>query len=267
MSYRGRDPVQHHGNRDRWPHERHDLLCGSSIRQTPTKIELADSLADALAGTALDLTSAGTGVQTLLPRKVQLAASPGGNALNLDPSTADAGSTHRFVSPDPLAQQQIEYIPVGLDSNNDFKITTADAHITAVTPTTYVTDYNTLVLAEDDSKAFNIVGGVISSKNIGFGVSVAVDDITRNTQAWIGNDQNLGVGTLGTTINAGGNVQLVAKNAGIIATLALAAAIARIKLRLRPSPRGCEGSARMSANDGRGWPRRLRIQPAWVWRG
>ena len=100
------------------------------------------------------------------------------------------------------------------------------------------------VNAVDDSRIIEIIGGVSVSKNVGIGFSVGNNDITRNTQAVIGNLAdtesqaivNRAVGNtdadviletdIGNLITSQGDIGVNAANEGYILSLALAGAAA-----------------------------------------
>ena len=160
--------------------------------------------------------------------EIQLAATEAdaenGVFLNLDPLIASDDSVHRFLKPE--AEWLVEQKPLGLDTNHDGELTTDDAGIIDVTSLAYATNLSLLVMATDESRVYNIVGGVVMSQNTGFGVSVAVNLIDRDTQAFVGRafDDESSAGA-GTTLDSGGRIRVTAANAGNQFALTLAAAV------------------------------------------
>ncbi|MBC2721360.1 MAG: hypothetical protein HGJ97_01595, partial [Desulfosporosinus sp.] len=95
------------------------------------------------------------------------------------------------------------------------------------------TETSLLVRANDSSNIINLSGGVAVSKSMGIGASVAINDITRNTQAVIGDLlENLdGVKPINPdlTIDTDSPIVLEAVNGGYIASFALAGAVSKEK--------------------------------------
>lgn len=116
-----------------------------------------------------------------------------------------------------------EDMPLGLDSNGDGILNTDDEHITGIGDGFYTTDLTLLVYAEDESKIYNISGGITASKNVGIGASVSINEITRNTEAVIGNREDAADGA--GSLSAGGAAALAAVNKGRIGSYSLAAAV------------------------------------------
>ncbi len=81
------------------------------------------------------------------------------------------------------------------------------------------------ISATDDMTKIGITGGVVAGENKGVGVSVSVNVINRNTQAFVGNDLLQNAGQAGTNITAGGAITLTAKSTGALWTAAVAAAV------------------------------------------
>ena len=96
--------------------------------------------------------------------------------------------------------------------------------------------------ATDDTRIYNIAGGVVAAQGIGVGAAVAINDITRDTRALVGNrnlpdavDHGLeagdadpsdkpGVGT--RTIDTDGKLKVAARNTGVIVAPSLSASVA-----------------------------------------
>lgn len=118
---------------------------------------------------------------------------------------------------------EFEDVPVALDSNDDGILNTDDDHITGENGQYYTTDLNQFVYAEDESKIYNISGGITASKNVGIGASVSINEITRNTEALVGNREEEADGS--GSLTAGGTAALAAVNKGWIGSYSLAAAV------------------------------------------
>ena len=101
----------------------------------------------------------------------------------------------------------------------------------------YSTPKTTSVLrihAKDSSFIINLTGGIATSSSIGIGASIAIDEITRDTRAFIGNELLSATsdgkpGEAEFTVIANGPVTIEAKNDGFIFSLALAAAVVKEK--------------------------------------
>jgi len=88
--------------------------------------------------------------------------------------------------------------------------------------------------AKDTSFIINLTGGIATSNSIGIGASIAIDEITRDTRAFIGNELLSATsdgkpGEAEFTVIANGPVTIEAKNDGFIFSLALAAAVVKEK--------------------------------------
>jgi hypothetical protein len=82
------------------------------------------------------------------------------------------------------------------------------------------------VKAKDDAFSANAAGGIAKGANVGAGVSIALSDFDRRTQAIIGNDTYESGQAVGTgTVTSGGAMLLDAQSDGTIVSVALAAAI------------------------------------------
>lgn len=83
-------------------------------------------------------------------------------------------------------------------------------------------DGNVLVVANDDSYLITVAGSMMSSEKIGVAGSVALNDVQRNTQAFIGR----GITTTaplaaGGFVNAGGKIDVLATNDGFMGVFAV----------------------------------------------
>ena len=81
------------------------------------------------------------------------------------------------------------------------------------------------ISATDDLTRIGITGGVVAGANTGVGVSVSVNVINRNTQAFIGTELDQDAGEGGTDITAAGPITLAAKSTGALWTASVAAAV------------------------------------------
>ena len=83
---------------------------------------------------------------------------------------------------------------------------------------------NVNLRATDELKQWNASGGVTLGQNVGIGGAASVNEITRNTQAIIGQEAEL---TTGNKLQiSGGNLNLSATNSGAIVAISLAGAVA-----------------------------------------
>ncbi len=81
------------------------------------------------------------------------------------------------------------------------------------------------IRASDDLTRIGITGGVVAGANTGVGVSVSVNVINRNTQAFIGAAFGQAAGEGGTDITAAGPITLKASSTGALWTASVAAAV------------------------------------------
>ncbi len=84
----------------------------------------------------------------------------------------------------------------------------------------------TTVTAQDDSYLVTLTGALASSERIGIGGSVAWNDISRNTEAVVGNLDDGNPASATQTLTLGGNTLIGARNDGFIFAGAIAGAIA-----------------------------------------
>jgi hypothetical protein len=104
------------------------------------------------------------------------------------------------------------------------------------------TGKNVQVAAQDDAFYLTVDGGVVRGANVGIGFSVGINEITRNTQAVLGNQ--VGQTAAGGTVNAGGDVAVEANSKGLMLAASLAAAI--------PGGDGVDPSQKQQAPNGQG---------------
>jgi hypothetical protein len=82
------------------------------------------------------------------------------------------------------------------------------------------------ITAVNDADFWNVTGGIAKSEAVGLGASVAVNDITRKTQAFVGNVEGSSTTQATTeTINAAGDINIRANNDGNLITASLAGSI------------------------------------------
>ena len=83
---------------------------------------------------------------------------------------------------------------------------------------------STIVQAHDNLDLINFAGGITTGGNLGFGATVAYDEVQRDTEAYIGDPStSAGNGSV-ATLTSGGNVIVDAKNNGNVDPISLAAA-------------------------------------------
>ncbi len=85
-----------------------------------------------------------------------------------------------------------------------------------------------LISAKDNMDMFNIAGGVAKTQNVGIGTSVSISDITRNTQAFIGDVYNSSKPSARTKtgyFKSDKNIEISADNGGDIYAYSLAGVI------------------------------------------
>jgi len=112
--------------------------------------------------------------------------------------------------------------PWFLDSSENASIDNSDDHVSIANNGDYTTDDSLLIAAEDDSNIYNITGGIAGGVNAGFGASLSLNDISRNTQAFIADADNSG-GASGA-VTTDGNTLIAAHNLGDIYSYSLAGA-------------------------------------------
>ncbi|NOY98118.1 MAG: hypothetical protein GXP40_02800 [Chloroflexi bacterium] len=112
------------------------------------------------------------------------------------------------------------------------KVATIEAVPTAPTSSTEYRILNAasaalLVDASDRTDVATLAGGVAVSKNIGIGATLSIQNLTRDTQAIIGNRVNDANETDAATgsITVGGDMQVSAENTGFLGGFSLAAAV------------------------------------------
>ncbi|KUG05437.1 hypothetical protein ASZ90_017119 [hydrocarbon metagenome] len=95
------------------------------------------------------------------------------------------------------------------------------------------TNSSLLVRANDDSFVVTISGGVAMAKSVGIGASIAINEIVRDTEAYIGNPlEDLlseGKPVSAFTVSSDGPILVEAANGGYIGSFALAAAVVKEK--------------------------------------
>ena len=99
-----------------------------------------------------------------------------------------------------------------------------------------MTNRSLWVIAEDNSDVYNIVGVVSVGNEDTVGISIVVNTIDRDTQAYVGQASDQAAGTAATTLTSGGRVEVNAKNAAKDFALSLAGAVASKKEVSTPKP-------------------------------
>ncbi|MCX7141505.1 MAG: hypothetical protein NT123_10530, partial [Proteobacteria bacterium] len=82
---------------------------------------------------------------------------------------------------------------------------------------------------EDNSDVYNIVGVLSTGSQTTVGISIVVNAIDRDTQAYVGQASDQAAGTAATTLTSGGRVEVNAKNAAKDFALSLAGSLASKK--------------------------------------
>ena len=138
-------------------------------------------------------------VDVLDASRVQLSTTENGSPIVINPPAGSStfhelrfseGNALLFKSQGDLSEKR-ENIPQSLDSNNDGKVDASDVNIVKVENGFYYTNLNQFISAEDDSQIYNVGGGFVKGESVGIGASVAINEITRDTQAIVGNQQAL----------------------------------------------------------------------------
>ncbi|TWU31778.1 dockerin type I domain-containing protein [Novipirellula artificiosorum] len=181
--------------------------------QDPYKIRLAVSPTDATAGTAIEL-QPGEGMAGL-HRLLFDCLSVDANTDIFDLAIAQAGgkaSSFAVAGAFAIAVQ-----------NNKTKAHIDSGAIVDADGTIHVS-------ALDDLTRVGVTGGVVAGANVGVGVSVSVNDLTRITQAYIGTefdpDSPLDTSAdTGTTVTAAGAISVDALATGALWTASVAAAV------------------------------------------
>ena len=140
--------------------------------------------------------------------------------------TTDGGATYtkKILDYDGLTQiANIETLPVNVTSSTNYRILNND-------------NASLLVNAEDRTDIVTLAGGVAVSKNIGIGATISTHNLTRDTQAIIGNRVNETSETDAATgsINSSGVVEVKARNRGFLMGAALAAAVKKKSTTIEP---------------------------------
>ncbi|MCU0962995.1 MAG: hypothetical protein MUF48_23115, partial [Pirellulaceae bacterium] len=100
---------------------------------------------------------------------------------------------------------------------------TTKAHIDAGAVVT--SDGSVSVSATDDLTRIGIAGGIVVGANTGVGVSVSVNVVNRNTQAYIGAELGTAAEPSGTDVTAAGPITVRADSTGALWTASVAAAV------------------------------------------
>ena len=81
------------------------------------------------------------------------------------------------------------------------------------------------VSASDDLVGITLTGGVMIGESVGFGVSIGVNVVSRDTEAYIGNAIGQGPGSAGTVVRADGPINITTQADTAFWTASLAAAV------------------------------------------
>ena len=118
-------------------------------------------------------------------------------------------------------------------------VTVGSAHVVYADPSTAITTPNpftkagpvpadsgasVLVKAEDNTYLVTMAGAVSLGQKVGIGASVAYNNVSRQTEAVIGNPSTVTIGPGAGSVHSGGSVQIDASNGGFIGDFAVAGA-------------------------------------------
>lgn len=112
-----------------------------------------------------------------------------------------------------------------------------------------------LISAKDNMDMFNIAGGVVKTQNVGIGTSVSISDITRNTQAFIGDIYDASQPTARTEngyFKSDKNIEISAENSGDIYAYSLAGVLQNDKKEASPEEGAAAASGGSEAAGGGG---------------
>ena len=87
------------------------------------------------------------------------------------------------------------------------------------------TGMSTVVEADDKSLVATVAGGLAEGQKVGIGASFAVNDVNRQTEAYIGNRYDVSSGPTYGSFHSTGPIKIDANNTGYIGTFAIAGAI------------------------------------------
>ncbi len=82
------------------------------------------------------------------------------------------------------------------------------------------------VNAEDKTRLVTVAGSIALGQQTGIGASIAVNDVNRDTEAYIGNDYNTASGPTYGSFDSTGPIAIDAKNSGYFGTFSIAGAVA-----------------------------------------
>jgi len=211
-----------------------------------SQVLFADTVEDSLAGNASQTVFA-TG--TLIPKRgVRLAASKADaenyNAINLVAAALppvppraiggiripqeESGSDH-LRKPDYLNDANVEFYPLALDSDGNRKVDADDATVVSVSEGAFTINQSLLVIAQDNSVFANGLGAFSSATDggAGYGFTVGVNVINRDTQALIGSTDGV-TSSKKATVQSAGNVTVSAKSLGIGVVSSIASAVSDV---------------------------------------
>jgi hypothetical protein len=78
------------------------------------------------------------------------------------------------------------------------------------------------VLSDDNLERISVAGSVLSGEAVGLGVSVGVNVINRDTEAYLGNHRDQTPGTAGTSVHLEGPLEIAARSSGQLRAFSLA---------------------------------------------
>ena len=116
-------------------------------------------------------------------------------------------------------------------------VTVGSAHViepgvtnvsTNVTPPSTDSGDSTLVEASDDVELVTGAGSITLGQKLGFGASISVNDVSRDTEAYIGNVHTASSGPTIGMLQSAGPIAIDATNTGFVFAVSVAGAVARM---------------------------------------
>ncbi|MFW6346600.1 MAG: hypothetical protein ACOC0M_09770, partial [Halomonas sp.] len=105
------------------------------------------------------------------------------------------------------------------------------------------------VSANDESYLINLTGSLSASGKAAIGAAAGISVLDRDTQAWIGQRDADNINALAGSLTVGGNVDVLANNAGVVVDLAVAGSVVT-----KDSESGGGQSGGSSGDDPGKWP-------------
>ncbi len=124
--------------------------------------------------------------------------------------TSTGSGTGHVLRPEYYGELTVTDTISALDTNGNGKVDAGDEHILSSDDDYYYTDLSFLVVAEDSSNIYSGTGSITKSNYTAVGIAVAVDVISRETKALVGDEEYYFSSDFepGLGINAAGEVYL-----------------------------------------------------------